>query len=156
MSLQDDPDRAEGLFERALTAAPNSDLVLGSYALFLQTIRKDADLAEEYHRRALEADPTNANILGNYAQLLFVLDRDAEARRLLERASAADPPPSLAVELVFYRYAHVADERDAALGELYRQVADGVRSPGWDLSANVDGRPRPGTPSPACRPIWPA
>jgi len=68
---------------------------------------------------------------------------------MLDRAARAAPAPDLSLELAFYRYAHVSDDLDAALGELRRLIADGIRSPGWDLSANVDratatGHPEPG------------
>ncbi len=111
--------------------------------------------AEEYHRRATDADPAQANNLGNFAQMLFALGRDDEAVEMLDRAARAAPAPDVSLELAFYRYAHVSDELDAALGELRRLIADGVRSPGWDLNADTTGRPRPATPSPACWPIWP-
>jgi len=105
--------------------------------------------SEEYYRRATDADPTQANNLGNFAQMLFALGRDDEAVEMLDRAARGAPNPDFSLELAFYQYAHVSDERDAALGERRRLIADGVPSPGWDLSANVErattaGHPEPG------------
>jgi len=81
--------------------------------------------------------------------MLFALGRDDEALEMLDRAAGSGPNPDLSLELAFDRYAHVADERDSALVELCRLVAEGVRSPGSDLSANVEratttGHPEPG------------
>jgi hypothetical protein len=51
----------------------------------------------------------------------------------------ADGSPGLRAEVAFYRFAHgPANEREPALKDLHRLiVAEGDRSPGWDLSDNV-------------------
>ncbi len=73
---------------------------------------------------------------------------------MLGRAARSAADPDVSLELAFYRFAHVSDERDAAFGELRRLVADGIRSPEWDLSANVDRATATGHPERDCWPIW--
>lgn len=120
---------------------PNHANILGNYAVFLRNVRGDDVGAEEHYRRALEADPNHANNLGNYAGLMLGLGRMEKGMDLLTRAmSAADftKVTGLQAECWFYLYADgTADRRGEALVELKRVLADGDRSPGWKLSANI-------------------
>lgn len=144
-----DPDRTDEIYRKGVEALPRSAELLGNYAAFLKNVRHDHDRAEERYRRALEAKPNYANGLGNLAGLLFSDGREAEARELLNRALSIDPhAPDLTLELHFYRYAHVPEDRDAALGELKRRLMAGDRSPGWDLSRNVEQAVAAGHPEP--------
>ncbi len=98
---------------------------------------------------SLDAHPSDPDNLGNYAQLLFVQGRDDEVQALVERGLAAGLSPDGELELAFCRYAHIPEQRDTALAELHRLLGLGVRSPAWNLSANVDrgsedGHPEPG------------
>ncbi|HUB74653.1 MAG TPA: tetratricopeptide repeat protein [Solirubrobacteraceae bacterium] len=89
---REDPDRAEALFERAITADPTNAVVLDSYAVFVDQKREDPDRAEALYERAITADPTHANNLGSYA--LFVDEKREDpdrAEALYERAITADP-----------------------------------------------------------------
>mgnify|MGYP003348926255 FL=1 len=45
---------------------------------------------------------------------------------------------ALAVELLFYRFAHDVKQRDLALASLKQIILQGARSPGWDLSKNIE------------------
>lgn len=147
-TVRKDPDRAEYYYRRALEADPTNAAGLGNYALFLATVRKDPDQADDYYRRALEADPTNANNLGNYAAFLFARGLDARALEMVARARNEAPPEPMQLELAFYRYAHVPEDRDSGLGDLRRLIASRVRSPGFDLSANVERARTSGHPNP--------
>ena len=56
-------------------------------------------------------------------------------------------PKALALELAFYRYAHIDSNLDM-LEQIHAQLSENVRSRGWDLSPNVrkavkDGHPEP-------------
>ena len=67
---------------------------------------------------------------------------------MLTTATGLGRPEMLQLEIAFYRFAHVAEERKASLGELRRLIFAGIRSPRFDLSANVqrardDGHPEP-------------
>jgi hypothetical protein len=101
------------------------------------------------YKRALEADPQNANTLANYAALLLAdgrpegLDVLKSVFLLLEENSN----PTVALECHFYQFAHgLAAERADALRRLRQLVEQGVRSPGWDLSRNVDRSIQDGHP----------
>jgi protein O-mannosyl-transferase len=137
-TIRKDADRAEEYYKRAIEANPNNAMNLTSYAVFLNAIRKDADRAEEYYKRAIEANPNGGNSLGNYAQLLFIQGRDAEASVKLSEAEAAGTTPNaLRIELTFYRLAHLPEAWPSKLAEMKSLLVEGARSPGWDLSGNV-------------------
>ena len=136
-----DLDKAEELYKRAVEAAPEYAPTLGAYANFLSNDRKDFDKAEELYKRAIEAAPKHANNFGNYAGMLFATGRQTDGLSLLDRAIDA-PSSSLALraECWFYALAHRAPEqRGEALAQLKRLlINEGARSPGWDLSGNVE------------------
>jgi len=147
-SMKDEPDRADTLYRQAVESAPDDATVLGGYGWFSHVVRHEYERAEDLYRRALGADPTHANNLGNYARLLFVLGRHGEASVLVARAVGVASAPELRLELDFYRYAHMASERDEALALIHHGISQGDRSPGWDLSENVDRAVRDGHPEP--------
>jgi Tfp pilus assembly protein PilF/cellulose biosynthesis protein BcsQ len=150
--VRKDSDRAGELYERAIEAYPKHAVNLGDYANFLWGTRKDADRALELYRRAIEADPKHANNLGNYAGLLLGMGRQTEGLAMLDRAlDAPSPAPDLRVECWFYAFAHRPPERRGeALAQLKRlTVAEGARSPGWDLSHNVERAHSEGHPDAA-------
>lgn len=134
------------IIEQAPTAA-----YLGDYALFLKSIRGDMDGAEEHYRRALAVDGKHANTLANLAGLLLARGEAGEGREMWRRAmecAATHPQPDiLALELWFYAYAHLPEQREEALRRVVELLERGVRSKGFDLSATVararrDGHPR--------------
>jgi Tfp pilus assembly protein PilF len=141
--IRKDHDGAEECFKRALEADPKDAWILGIYANFLKTIRKDYDRTEEYFKRALEADPKRAWILGSCAGFLLGRGRE-EGWEYLEKAFALAgtyrEPDVLRLECWFYRYAHSKDEkvRKESLTRIEELLDTGVRSPGWDLSLNVE------------------
>jgi tetratricopeptide (TPR) repeat protein len=139
--VRKDLDRAQDLFRRAIEADPKHVNHLHNYAHFLKNIRKDLGNATELYKRAVDADPGNANNLGRYAGLLLALGRQVEGLSPLERAIAApDASPAVRVECWFYALAHRPPEyRREAIAQLKRLlVAEGARSPRWDLSGNVE------------------
>ena len=104
--------------------------------------------------RALAADTIRANSLGNYGGFLLAHGRPGMAyvEQSLKHLEAAAPGirDSLHVELAFYRYAHGShDEQVAALVELPTLIQNGMRSAGWDLSANVERAASDGHHNPA-------
>ncbi len=87
-----DPDAAQAILEEGATRFPRSVEMFGTYALFLENVRKDFDRAEEHYRRAMEADPNNAINLGNYATFLKNARKDFDrAEEHYRRALEADP-----------------------------------------------------------------
>ncbi len=129
-------DRAEELYERAIAAADEDANALSNYAVFLTDIRKDQDRAEELYERAIAAADEDANVLANYARLLLEKGQDEKAWPLIDRSFGRAQLDPLLAELWFYSLALGSDSRRAkALPELYRLVASGARSPGW----NFDG-----------------
>ncbi|MBJ7417771.1 MAG: tetratricopeptide repeat protein [Niveispirillum sp.] len=145
-------DAAEQFYQRAIEADPNYSVHLGNFATFLDHIQKKHEEAENYYRRAVKADPSNPNIMGNLARLLFATGRSDEAIALLDQATAsvrAETDSAVLLELLFYRLAH--DHRiepTVALREVRARLLAGHRSPGWDLTANVERAREDGHPFP--------
>jgi hypothetical protein len=54
----------------------------------------------------------------------------------------------LLLEMWFYRYAHFADRYEQADKEIIKLLKKGVRSPGWDLSPNIERAKLDGHPAP--------
>jgi tetratricopeptide (TPR) repeat protein len=154
-NIRRDYDAAEAMFKRAVEADPNHANHLGNYAVFLQNIRRDYDAAEAMFKRAVEADPDHANTLGNYAQMLLARGDSINGYEYLGRAVAAlgtEARLDLHAELAFCEFAHGADPaaRRVALEKLKELVlAKGARSPGWDLSRNVERAVHDGHPEAA-------
>jgi len=91
-NVRHDHDRAQEMYERAITADPNNADTLGNYALFLTDVRHDHDRAQEMYERAIDADPNNANNLGNYATFMWTIRHDYDqAEAMFGRAITADP-----------------------------------------------------------------
>jgi Tfp pilus assembly protein PilF len=146
--VRKDSEAAEAMYKRALEADPKLAHNLGNYAIFLSDVRKDYGAAEAMYKRALEADPKHAINLGNYARLLLASGRSRDGLAVLDRA---DPllretkQPQIELECAFYRFAHSPlSHQKAALQNIRKLVEQGVRSPGWDLSRNIDRAIRDG------------
>jgi Tfp pilus assembly protein PilF len=148
--VKKDPEKADEFYRRAIDADPNNAKCLSNYAVFLDDIKKDSQKADEFYRRAIDVDPSNANTLGNAARHYFCVGRSTDGRAALERAEAANTPnEGTAVEIAFYRVAHIKESWPAALGPLKRLILQGARSPGWALGPNVDRAEAEGHPEPA-------
>ena len=90
--VRHDHDRAQAMYERAITADPNHANNLGNYANFLTDVRHDHDRAQAMYGRAIDADPNHANNLGSYAIFLKNVRREYDqAEAMYERAIDADP-----------------------------------------------------------------
>ncbi len=88
------------------------------------------------YKKAIKADPNHANNLGNLSQILFI-QGDTEAIEYLEKAEKSQHNvPELQLELLFYRYVHIEQNRKI-LTTMKELLLDDVRSEGWDLSDNV-------------------
>ena len=137
-SNETDPDKKEKIYLQGLREFPNSAELTGNYALFQKNIRKDYDKAEELYKKSLELDPQNAHNPGNYAQMLLARGNKKQGEKYLEKAFSLTPSEVLLVELWFYRYAHFANRYEQADKEIIKLLKKGVRSPGWDLSPNIE------------------
>ncbi len=131
---------AEDNYLKALKVNSDDPHVLGNYADFLSSVRKDYKGAEDLYKRAINADPKNAINLGNYAGLLLARDVKGEGFEKLEEAMNLAKDEELILELWFYSYAHKdeAADRSNALMEIKKLVVKGVRSVGFDMTANVE------------------
>ncbi|MBI5646918.1 MAG: tetratricopeptide repeat protein [Ignavibacteriae bacterium] len=139
--IKRDFEGAEKMFQRAFEADPSDPTILGNYAIFLQNIRKDYIRAEELYNKVRAINPTDVNIASNHAGLLLALGRTDGLEKLAEAVKLLDSTdkPVVELECSFYRYAHgpVADQL-TALRDIRTLIDKGVRSPGWDLSRNVE------------------
>lgn len=134
-----DPEQAP-LRQAAQEAASKASITIGMSVQAIRLEKADPDAADEAYQRVIDADPRHAHTLGNYAGFLFGLGRDGEGLGMLERCEAENPVPALLLECRFYRLcwsATTAAERLELLRLTKQAILDGVRSPGFDLSANV-------------------
>ncbi len=129
---------AERYHKKALETNPYYASSNNNYANFLNTIRKDHDGAERYYKEALEDDPDHANANGNYGGLLLAGGRTDEAKPLLERAEKNVDQNDLKIELHFYRLAHFPEMAHDSRKAIHDLLEQGVRSPGWDFSRNIE------------------
>jgi Tfp pilus assembly protein PilF len=148
-NVRKDLAAAEAMYKRAIEADPNHANNLGNYAAFLHANRNDSAAAESMYRRLLASDPQNANISANLAGLLLATGKP-EGLQFLDRALgllSKTAVPSIQLECEFYRFAHgVLADRQGALRNLRTLIEQDARSPGWDLSSNIqrtlqDGHP---------------
>lgn len=85
-------DRAEKIYEQAITINPNNAKILGNYAIFLTDIRHRYDRAEEIYEQAIKADPNDANLLGIYAIFLTKIRHNHDrAEEICKQAIKVDP-----------------------------------------------------------------
>jgi Tfp pilus assembly protein PilF len=85
-------DERDEIYQKGITALPESTELLGNYANFLKNERKEMDKAEKFYQRAIEADPKHANVLGNYAVFLKNEHKEmGKAEEFYQRAIEADP-----------------------------------------------------------------
>jgi len=135
-----DYDRAQDMYERAITADPANARNLGNYAVFLKNVRHDHDRAQDMYERAITADPNHANNLGNYSQLLFATGRDKSAIALVTRAlplAGTDEKP-LVAECRFYLFAHSPEHRRESGENLRNLLAAGVTTGSWSFEPNLE------------------
>jgi tetratricopeptide (TPR) repeat protein len=138
--IRKDNDLAEIYYKKALKIGPKNVNILGANANFIFKIRKDYDSAENYFKKAIEIDTKHANNLGNYSQLLFIIGKYDEAINYLHRAEecVTSDKLNLRVELAFYRYAHLQENRNDSLLKLRLLLEQGARSPDWPLDENIE------------------
>ena len=85
-------DRAEKIYEQAITINPNNAKILGNYAIFLTDIRHRYDRAEEIYEQAIKADPNDANLLDIYAFFLTEIRHNHDrAEEICKQAIKVDP-----------------------------------------------------------------
>ena len=130
-------DQAEHYYKKALELDPDDANTNGNYASFLKNIRKDHDQAEQYYKKALEFEPNHANNNGNYAGFLLAQGRKQETLAYLEKAEKLSGRRDLDLELTFYRLAHFPDSYADSKARILELLAEGIRSVGWDFSANI-------------------
>jgi Tfp pilus assembly protein PilF len=149
--VRKDYDRAETFYKRSLEVEPDNAIQLGNYANFLSVARKEDDRAEEFYRRSLEIAPDYAIHLCNYAGFLFYRDRRADGLQYLNKALQTEPTETVLLEGRFYQYAHLTDAeiRRTAIVQMKVLLLQDVRSPGWNLSRNVERAIADGHPQPA-------
>lgn len=91
-----DPEKAEAIYREGLKDFPDSNRLVGNFALFMEQIRKNYDEAERLYRKALELDPKDSIITSNFATFVFDVRKDYdEAERLYRKALEIDPQQAI-------------------------------------------------------------
>ncbi len=95
---ESDPKKQEDEFQKAIQTYPNSVLLLGGYANFLNDVKKDYGAAKKVYEKAIDLDPQNAVNLGNYANVLYSGFQDYDtARSYYQKAIELDPHNSITI-----------------------------------------------------------
>lgn len=131
-------DEAEAEYRRSLTLGTSGYATLSSLAgFYLQ--RGDVRDALDNYRAALMIEPFNPVGLMNYAGVSLALG-SSDGPEILNHALARADRPVLLLEGAFYSFAHAEHEETATLALLVLNglLDAGVRSPGWNLSPNVE------------------
>ncbi|MEM9023717.1 MAG: hypothetical protein AAGB22_08240, partial [Bacteroidota bacterium] len=139
--IRQDFDQAEEYYRRATENDPNNAERIGSYAFFLSDVQQNFPEADQQFEKAYKLAAQEPNLAGNYAHHKIVAHRDFEAaERLIDAAFTIEGSlgNGLLAELWFYRYAHYAQYLDTAATELDQLIANGARSPGWNLQPHVE------------------
>jgi tetratricopeptide (TPR) repeat protein len=85
LTSENDPDRAERYFRRALTAEPNDVRTLASYALFLEQVRHNFERAGALYAGAVQVSRRkrkHASLYNNYAVFLKNIKSDFQAAEI--------------------------------------------------------------------------
>nr|WP_288406931.1 tetratricopeptide repeat protein [uncultured Herbaspirillum sp.] len=89
---ENDTEKRNSIYLRALEVLPDSPELIGSYANFLADQRKDYDKAEAMYLKALALDPNEVTTIGNYANFLADQRKDYDkAEAMYLKALALDP-----------------------------------------------------------------
>jgi len=79
--------------------------------------------------------------------MLLARGNKKQGEKYLEKAFSLNPSEVSLVEMWFYRYAHFANRYKQADEEIIKLLKKGVRSPGWDLSPNIERAKLDGHPA---------
>ncbi|WP_170226975.1 tetratricopeptide repeat protein [Luteibaculum oceani] len=79
-------NKADKIYEEALSIAPNNPLVLNNYSYSLSERNQNLKEAKKMIEAALSADPKNPSYLDTYAWILFKLNDYDKARLYIQRA----------------------------------------------------------------------
>ena len=125
---------------------PDNAIFNNNYALFLSEIRKDYDEAEVYYKKALAVNPDEPNNNGKYAGFLLGQGRKKHAISFLVRAEKSVKAKKMEIRLHFYRLAHLPKTAEVSRKAIQELLEQGVRSPGWDFSRNIEQAKQDGCP----------
>ena len=115
-------DRAEKIYEQAITINPNNAKILGNYAIFLTDIRHRYDRAEEIYEQAIKADPNDANLLDIYAIFLTDISHNHDRiEKIYEQAIKADPNDANLLDIYAFFLTEIRHNHDRA-EEIYEQA----------------------------------
>ncbi len=137
--IRKDYDQAERHYKKALEIDSDQVNLNGNYANLLRK-RKYYDQAEQYYKKTLKIDPDDVIGNSNYVGFLLAQGRSKEGKALLSRTFnlTNDENQDSLLEQWFYTLAHIPARADQARKEIKKLLAQGVRSVGWDFSANIE------------------
>jgi Tfp pilus assembly protein PilF len=67
---ENDPDKADKIYQEGLRIFPSSHELMNNYAIFLEHERRDYNRADEFYKKAVELNPYNPLYFSNYAIFL--------------------------------------------------------------------------------------
>lgn len=130
---------AADFYERALQADGMDAETLSSYANFLWRKFDRSDEAIEYYQRSMDINSGKFRTLANFSQLLFLKSDNRTAHKYASSVVSQSDNAVLKLECLFYMLCHhPRSDHENYIREIRILLDRGVRSPGWDLSPNVE------------------
>ena len=135
-------EEAESHYQEALRINPDLTLAHYNYANLLKNMKRFEE-AESHYQEALRINPEDVNIVGNYAGLLLARGNKkgfSFLQKAIKKIRKDQSKKTMLLEFLFYQYAHSKDKtiQKKSLKEIKSLLQEGITSPGWDLSHNVD------------------
>ena len=135
-------EEAESHYMEALRINPEYVNAHYNYANLLKNMKRFEE-AESHYQEALRINPEDVNIVGNYAGLLLARGNKkgfSFLQKAIKKIRKDQSKKTMLLEFLFYQYAHSKDKtiQKKSLKEIKSLLQEGITSPGWDLSHNVD------------------
>jgi len=83
---QEQYEKSDASFEKALKHEPNNSLVLNNYSYYLSLRDDNLEKAAEMSKRSNELEPNNSSFLDTYGWILYRLQRFEEAKEFIQKS----------------------------------------------------------------------
>lgn len=142
---------ADKLLKQAIQKNPKDPIALHGYALLLIHDYQNYNWWHQIFQKLLEVNELEPLYWANYSQLCFITGDISKAKMLSENAFklvAQLNPTDIHLELWFYYYMHLEENKALHLRKIKELLIQDIRSVGWNFEANIKKSKKDGHPSP--------
>lgn len=150
LSKQDKKEEAIEKIKKAIEFDPNFALAYFNWGNVLNDLNKKEEAIEKF-TKALEIKPNYAYALGNLSQIYFQLKQKELGIKYLNLAfekNKKKPNSKLELELWFYSYTHVPENRKVAKREILNLLSKKIVSENNLITQNIEIAIKEGHPEP--------